>query len=62
MTSGQPVLVLTPEGRAAGRVATGTPVFKLLVWLETWIRKRTTAKAEIELRSAALEADALPLG
>ena len=41
LTLGQPVLVLTLQCQAPGRVATGVPIFKSLVWLDPEKSHRT---------------------
>ena len=55
LTPCQPFPTLTP-----GRVATGITILKSLVCLS--LEKRSTKKAGIEPRSAAVEEDAMPLG
>ena len=54
--TGQLVSALTLYHQLSGRVATGVPIFKSLVWLNP---ERPRRKRELNLGSAALEADAL---
>ena len=60
LTPGQPVPALTLQRQAPGRVSTRVPFYKSLAW--PWHGKRSTAKAGVEPRPAALEVDALPPG
>ena len=58
LAPGQPVPALILKRQASRRVATGVLTLESLVEMET----RSTAKAGIEPRSAALQAHTLPLG
>ena len=58
LTPSQPVPALTLERQAPGRVASGTPIFKSLVCVDT--EKSSRHKRESNLGSSALEADVLP--
>ena len=56
LTPGRPVPVLTLWRQAPGRVATGVPIFELLVWLDP---EKSRRKRDSNPGSSALEADAL---
>ena len=56
MTPGQPVLVTILWRQEPGRVATGVPIFKPLVWFDAGKSRR---KRESNPGTGALEADAL---
>ena len=56
LTPGWPVPVLTLYRQAPGRVATGVPIFKSLVWLDL---KKIPSKLDSNPGSSAPEADAL---
>ena len=56
LTSGQPVPALTLYRQAPGRVATGVPIFKSLVWLDP---EKSCRKPDSDPGSSVLEADAL---
>ena len=56
LTPGRPVPALTLERQAPGRVATGVPMFKSLVWLD---REKSRRQRDSNPGSSALEADAL---
>ena len=60
LTPGRPVPALTLLRQAPGRVATGVPIFKSLVWLDSG-KIPTQAGFEPGI-FRSLEADALPLG
>ena len=62
LTRGQPVLALTLERQASGRVAIGVPIFKFLSHWYDSTPKKSRRKQDSNPGSSALEADTLPLG
>ena len=56
LTPGWPVPALTLYHQTPGRVATGVPIFKLLVWLDP---EKSPRKQDLDKGSSALEADVL---
>ena len=56
LTLGRPVPVLTLQRQVPGRVATGAPILKSLVWLDP---EKSWHKRDFNPRSSVLEVDAL---